>query len=57
MPCRCSNLAGVSEVLLEVQLCSGCKHAQYCSPACQKAAWKVHKSACRAEAARLASGN
>ena len=48
-------MAGVSEALLEVQLCRGCMRAQYCSAACQKAAWKQHKSACKAEAARLAS--
>ena len=45
----------VGEALLEVQFCAGCKRAQYCSAACQKAAWKQHKSACKAEAARLAS--
>ena len=45
---RCKNTEGVSESLLEVQKCSGCQRAQYCSPACQKAAWKQHKSACKA---------
>ena len=50
---RCSNLTGVSEALLDVEICSGCMRAQYCSPACQKAAWKHHKTSCKAEAARL----
>ena len=54
--CRCKNLTGCSEALLEVKKCAGCRRAQYCSPACQKAAWKQHKAACRAEAARLAAG-
>lgn len=47
-------MASVSEALLEVQLCAGCKRAQYCSPACQKAAWKLHKDACREFAAKAA---
>ncbi|KAJ7185507.1 hypothetical protein C8R46DRAFT_982140 [Mycena filopes] len=28
--------------------CSGCTTAVYCSRACQKGAWKAHKTACRA---------
>lgn len=27
--------------------CSRCKNASYCSPACQKAHWRVHKDNCR----------
>ena len=46
-------MAGMSEALLEVQICGGCKRAQYRSPACQKAAWKQHMSACRAHGAML----
>ena len=48
---RCSNLEGVSEALLKVQVCTGCNRAQYCSHACQKSAWKGHKAACRAAGA------
>ncbi|KAK9807667.1 hypothetical protein WJX72_005773 [[Myrmecia] bisecta] len=43
----CTNLAGASEADLPVQKCAGCKKACYCSPACQKAAWKVHKLVCK----------
>ena len=51
-------MAGVNEALLEVQFCAGCKRAQYCSPVCQKAAWRHgHKAACKAEAARLAAAD
>ena len=30
------------------KLCSGCNNAIYCSAACQKRAWKTHKTACKA---------
>ncbi len=34
-------------------MCSGCRVARYCDVGCQKAAWRVHKGACRAGAAEL----
>ena len=52
---RCKNLSGVSEAQMEVHLCAACKRAKFCSLACQKASWKMHKPACKAEAARLAN--
>eukprot|EP00928_Gymnodinium_smaydae_P030156 TRINITY_DN22490_c0_g1_i1.p1 TRINITY_DN22490_c0_g1~~TRINITY_DN22490_c0_g1_i1.p1 ORF type:complete len:479 (+),score=119.49 TRINITY_DN22490_c0_g1_i1:96-1532(+) len=30
--------------------CTGCRKVDYCSRECQKAAWKVHKTACSAKA-------
>lgn len=33
----------------ELKKCSGCKIAVYCSPACQKEDWPLHKRACRRE--------
>ena len=35
--------------------CSGCHAARYCSPACQRSHWKVHKPGCKAAAALKAS--
>uniref|UniRef100_A0A0G4ID52 MYND-type domain-containing protein n=1 Tax=Chromera velia CCMP2878 TaxID=1169474 RepID=A0A0G4ID52_9ALVE len=32
----------------KLKKCTGCQHAQYCSPACQKAHWKIgHKDECK----------
>jgi len=28
--------------------CTRCKHTFYCSPSCQKSAWKKHKKTCKA---------
>ncbi|KAK9810209.1 hypothetical protein WJX72_006689 [[Myrmecia] bisecta] len=47
----CKNMAGATEAELPIRKCSGCKKAHYCSAACQKAAWKVHKRVCKAQAA------
>jgi len=33
---------------LPTKPCSRCKRAFYCSPSCQKAAWKKHKKTCKA---------
>lgn len=30
-----------------IQACGGCQSVHYCSKTCQKAAWKVHKTACK----------
>ncbi|KAK9804802.1 hypothetical protein WJX72_006382 [[Myrmecia] bisecta] len=40
------NLEGACEADLCLRKCSGCMRARYCSAACQKAAWKVHKRVC-----------
>jgi hypothetical protein len=50
---RCSSLDGLSEQQLVVgkaRLCAGCRVARYCCRACQVAAWKQHKPACKAVA-------
>ena len=38
-----------------VSRCGGCGLVSYCSRDCQKAHWKAHKKACRAEQARRAA--
>ncbi|KAK9828509.1 hypothetical protein WJX72_000466 [[Myrmecia] bisecta] len=42
----CGNLAGASEGALKTRQCSGCMRARYCSAACQKAAWRLHRRVC-----------
>ena len=46
----CSNFEGNDELELAqaCQLCSGCLVARYCSVACQRAAWDVHRAFCKA---------
>ena len=41
---RCYNPTCTSEPAMSV--CGRCESAFYCSPACQRAHWSVHKSAC-----------
>jgi hypothetical protein len=55
---RCSSLADLSEQQLVVgkaRACAGCRVARYCSRACQVAAWKQHKPACKAVASARAA--
>jgi hypothetical protein len=35
--------------------CGRCRAARYCGADCQRAAWRTHKAACDAAAARLAA--
>lgn len=44
---RCSSCK-ISRKETILRLCGGCKIARYCSPECQKADWKVHKTLCTA---------
>ncbi len=52
----CSNFEGESELVLAwtcCKLCSGCLAARYCSTACQRAAWDVHRAFCKAARAHM----
>jgi hypothetical protein len=54
----CASLEGVSEQQLvtgRARLCAGCLVARYCCRACQVAAWKQHKPACKAVASARAA--
>ncbi|KAJ6595682.1 hypothetical protein DFH09DRAFT_1357603 [Mycena vulgaris] len=46
--CEAAGCAGIESISTTFPQCSGCKTAVYCSPSCQKSAWKAHKSACYA---------
>lgn len=39
----------------KLKLCFGCRVAYYCSPACQKNHWGIHKDVCRAIAKQVAA--
>jgi hypothetical protein len=42
-------------VAIALERCAGCRVARYCSVACQKAHWRVHKPACKQAQAALAA--
>lgn len=44
------RLCGHCKKLRCVNRCSGCRSIYYCSPECQKANWKVHKTQCASPA-------
>jgi hypothetical protein len=43
----CGAAAGPEQPALKLLWCSQCRCTQFCSPACQRAAWPVHKQDCR----------
>lgn len=43
----CLNLAGCCEAALPTLLCTGCRRARFCSPACQRESWvNGHREVC-----------
>lgn len=44
---RACSRCGSSSSAKSLSLCSACRRAAYCSPACQRADWPAHKAACR----------
>ncbi|KAK9828120.1 hypothetical protein WJX81_006946 [Elliptochloris bilobata] len=52
---RCSNYASVTEQDVKLLVCSGCRTARYCTPACQSSVWKhEHRTAAGLSALRAA---
>jgi hypothetical protein len=50
VPAECAACNAVPPAGRKFQVCAGCRAVRYCSPACQKAAWRSgHKAACRAK--------
>ena len=43
----CANVSGLREGSLRRQKCGGCRAVRYCGQACNKAAHRAHKGACR----------
>lgn len=50
----CTNLAGISDSSVRLQRCTGCKTVRFCNAECSKAAWRNHRTACRAIQAQAA---
>jgi hypothetical protein len=49
VPAACAACHALPPAGRKFQVCAGCRAVRYCSPACQKAAWRSgHKVACRA---------
>jgi hypothetical protein len=46
---RCDHCTRLPEQQGLLKICSRCRKTRYCSQACQKAAWKLHKRVCVAE--------
>ena len=46
--CFLCHGCGAFECLNNMSNCSGCSSAMYCSRACQKKAWPMHKASCKA---------
>ncbi len=48
MAAECAACSALPPAGRTFQVCGGCGAVRYCSPACQKAAWRSgHKAACR----------
>jgi hypothetical protein len=51
VPAHCAACNALPPAGSKFQVCAGCRAVRYCSPACQKAAWRSgHKAACREKA-------
>jgi hypothetical protein len=47
---------GAHDAAATFKRCARCMQARYCSPECQKHAWKAHKLVCTPKAAAAAGG-
>ena len=54
-PCGNADCGKTELHASQFKLCASCKQAAYCSPVCQKAAWKQHRTACKATQAQQAA--
>jgi hypothetical protein len=57
VPAECAACKALPPAGRKFQVCAGCRAVRYCSPACQKAAWRSgHKAACREKGGAGAKG-